>query len=157
MSLLNELIKWDYLLTYIDQQQGTSMLNNHIQARKDKDKTQQTNLNHDDNTMLSIWPNEYNHFVLRKRSMCLVTSNGPHRYYNACHHGPYNVRDVELETTIIEEFNSSLPVQNDVISQTTILNAFSWMKRFVFIIQIPLKFVPGDPFADKSALFQLIA
>ena len=35
MSLLNEFIKWDYLLTYIDQQQGTSMLNNHIQARKD--------------------------------------------------------------------------------------------------------------------------
>ena len=43
------------------------------------------------------------------------------------------------------------------ISQPTHSNTFTWMKTFVFFIQISLKFVPNGPIDNKPALVQVMA
>ena len=41
--------------------------------------------------------------------------------------------------------------------QTIFSNAFSWMKNFVFLVLISLKFVPNCPIDNKSALEYVVA
>ena len=58
---------------------------------------------------------------------------------------------------IYDRINSSPPGQNGRHFTDVILNAFSWMKSFLFLIQISLRFVPKDPINNNSALFQVTA
>ena len=43
------------------------------------------------------------------------------------------------------------------IFQTTVSNAFSWMKTFVLWFNFHFKFVPKDPFINKTALVKVMA
>ena len=54
-------------------------------------------------------------------------------------------------------FNLSPVEKMAAILQTTFLNAFSWMKSFVFRFKISLKLVPKGPIDNQSALVQVMA
>ena len=45
----------------------------------------------------------------------------------------------------------------DAISQTTLSNAFLWMKMLEFLIEMSLKFVPKGPINNIPALVQIMA